>query len=96
MVGPAVSSTRCLGFRCDSFSPAPDLPKGAPDGHTVLLRCAAIYPMPTFDHHELLRRLPGVDEVLRRPEAVQLAAAEGRSLVTEAARASCNACAIKL
>jgi L-seryl-tRNA(Ser) seleniumtransferase len=43
--------------------------------------------MPTFDHHELLRRLPGVDEVLRRPEAVQLAAAEGRSLVTEAARA---------
>lgn len=79
--------TRCLGFRCDSFSPAPDLPKGVPDGHTVLLRCAAIYPMPTFDHHELLRRLPGVDEVLRRPEAVQLAAAEGRSLVTEAARA---------
>jgi L-seryl-tRNA(Ser) seleniumtransferase len=43
--------------------------------------------MTTSVHHELLRRLPGVDEVLRRLEAVQLAVAEGRSLVAEAARA---------
>ncbi|HSA91482.1 MAG TPA: L-seryl-tRNA(Sec) selenium transferase, partial [Terriglobales bacterium] len=42
--------------------------------------------MPAIDKAALLRRLPAVDEVLRRPEIAQLAQREGQASVTAAAR----------
>ncbi|HEX8813868.1 MAG TPA: L-seryl-tRNA(Sec) selenium transferase [Terriglobales bacterium] len=43
--------------------------------------------MKTESKTELLRSLPSVDELLRRPELAKLIAAEGHAAVTEAARA---------
>ena len=43
--------------------------------------------MPTASQSTLLRRLPSVDELLRLPEVSALAAREGRTPVTDAARA---------
>ncbi|MDP9267861.1 MAG: L-seryl-tRNA(Sec) selenium transferase [Acidobacteriota bacterium] len=43
--------------------------------------------MPTADKSALFRRLPAVDELLRSPEVAALAAREGQTATTEAARA---------
>ena len=46
-----------------------------------------IIPVPTTSKADLYRKLPSVDELLRRPDLAAIVASEGQASVTDAARA---------